>query len=620
MSAPSGARQPRDEIRHAVPQEDGPEDPLSSPWADLPSESESRWSFGGSRTETQRPEPSWAPHPEWAGQSRWDGEPDWAPPLDRGDLPSAQPSGAGALGIPAQPAPFTAVPAPASVPPFGHTGHPVGPVSGPPISAPPMSAPPLLVPPVVSGRPLSVPPVVSGRPVSAPPVPAARQPSESPFAPGRQVSGPPLPASRQPTPAPVASGSPISATGQVTSSSPLRQGIAGMPRAGAGHPSQGVAEPAAGRGDGPGEGTDLPRRVPARPDVPDVPGDPDGPDGIAADAPDLSRIASYLSSSRTETARVERDESDIIDIGAVLQAVRAVPGVREAHMRPNRDGVHTLRLELADEASPAQVSRVVAQLLNERMGLAAKPNDPALAPAGGAVSASGAGAYSPQYRRRRSAPVARPLAEQQHGEWNAGVGQQADPQRWAGGSGAQAELGRTMAMPTVGGQDQGVTTTANGLPGDPGTVLTQDARHRNLGEIPPPASSQRVIIDQVKVTDEGFDALVEVRLIAGERQALGVASGPAYDGYVLRLAAAAAATAIDHLIDTAGRTRARCFVEHATVVALGGASDVAVVVVLLAGEGWVDQLSGSAVVAGDPRHAVVRATLAAVSRRLDAML
>jgi hypothetical protein len=51
-----------------------------------------------------------------------------------------------------------------------------------------------------------------------------------------------------------------------------------------------------------------------------------------------------------------------------------------------------------------------------------------------------------------------------------------------------------------------------------------------------------------------------------------------------------------------------------------GSCEVAVVVLLLAHGGWVEELSGSAVVNGDQRQAVVRATLAAVNRRLEALL
>jgi len=47
---------------------------------------------------------------------------------------------------------------------------------------------------------------------------------------------------------------------------------------------------------------------------------------------------------------------------------------------------------------------------------------------------------------------------------------------------------------------------------------------------------------------------------------------------------------------------------------------VAVVVVLLSCGTWVDQLAGSAVVTGDDGRAMVQATMAAVNRRLEALL
>jgi hypothetical protein len=128
------------------------------------------------------------------------------------------------------------------------------------------------------------------------------------------------------------------------------------------------------------------------------------------------------------------------------------------------------------------------------------------------------------------------------------------------------------------------------------------------------------MIDQVEVSTQGVDAIVEVRLIADGVPAVGTASGPAVDGYMLRLSAVAAAAAIDELlIDADAGTRGRCFIEHTALVPFGNC-DVAVVVLLLTCDGWVEQLTGSSVVAGDPRQAVVRATLAAVNRRLEALL
>jgi hypothetical protein len=137
------------------------------------------------------------------------------------------------------------------------------------------------------------------------------------------------------------------------------------------------------------------------------------------------------------------------------------------------------------------------------------------------------------------------------------------------------------------------------------------------GEHPGP----RIVIENVHVNTFGSDATVEVRLTVGARTASGVASGPAVDGYLLRLCAMATAGAVDELLAESDHPDgpARCFVEHAAAVPFG-AAQVAVVVLLLSCGGWVEQLAGSAVVTSDDRHAMVRATLAAVNRRLEALL
>src|SRR5690606_13769978 len=108
-------------------------------------------------------------------------------------------------------------------------------------------------------------------------------------------------------------------------------------------------------------------------------------------------------------------------------------------------------------------------------------------------------------------------------------------------------------------------------------------------------AAPRVVINQVFVSTSGLEATVEVRLSAGGRQATGVASGPAVDSYLVRLAAVAAAKAIDELlravVEPGGPSR--CFVEHTGVVSFGK-TEVAVAVVLLVCGGWVEQLTGSA--------------------------
>ena len=141
------------------------------------------------------------------------------------------------------------------------------------------------------------------------------------------------------------------------------------------------------------------------------------------------------------------------------------------------------------------------------------------------------------------------------------------------------------------------------------------------------AAGPRVVLDHVQVTTLGVDATVEVRLVVsggaglGPDQAVGRVQGPAVDAYLLRLAAGAAGDALDQLlVDPRGQgPRGRCFVEHVAVVPFAGV-DVAVVVLLLVWGSYAEQHSGSAIVAGDPRQAVVRATLSAVNRRLQSLL
>jgi len=141
----------------------------------------------------------------------------------------------------------------------------------------------------------------------------------------------------------------------------------------------------------------------------------------------------------------------------------------------------------------------------------------------------------------------------------------------------------------------------------------------------PPQPGLRVVIDQVRVETLGLDAVVEVELSAGGRRARGRATGAAVDTYVARLAAVAAADAIDQLLRGApgdpvpDSAVSRCFVEHTGVVPFG-TTEVAVVVLLLACGGWVERLTGAALAEGDPRQAMVRATLGAVNRRLEALL
>jgi hypothetical protein len=307
----------------------------------------------------------------------------------------------------------------------------------------------------------------------------------------------------------------------------------------------------------------LPRRTPQIPDVPEYAAfanDPLlDPSTQPADGTDLTRIATYLSSLELLTEY----KPDGFDFADVLEAVKGVRHVRDAHLRWNSGAGHTLRIEFTDDADEAEVTRVVVRLLREKMGLAAGPS-----------------VEEPTLDR----PLPRPRSSVQ----------------------ASASV---PARPAVGGSA-------------PAVRLTRDNPLPRSSSVD--TARSRVVVDHVQVTTLGTDATVEVRLLlsrAGKTvgAAVGTGQGPAVDAYLLRLAATSAGTAVDELLADGGESRGRCFVEHVTVVPFG-VVEVAIVVLLLTYDGHTEQLAGSAIVSGDPRQAVVRATLAALNRRLESLL
>ncbi|WP_344087482.1 hypothetical protein [Luedemannella helvata] len=382
---------------------------------------------------------------------------------------------------------------------------------------------------------------------------------------------------------------------------------------------------------------ELPQRVPSEPDVPEVPLSATDPLVDPASAPvhasgELSRIADYL---RTDASHARVDTVDGFDVAAVLAAVRSVRGVRDAQLRWNPGGVHSLRLDLAEGADAGRVSREVARLLKDRMGLAAEPNQirtvpdnrqPPARPAPVTPAGFGASAAAPVtpagYGANGASPAAlRPPADGR--PWTEPASPRAEPERpWT-------EPVRPREAPDRPSPDRhspdrpspGMRTVASGSATVPSGRSEQHAP-RPLRPADGRARGPRVVLDHVQVTTLGMEATVEVRLtVKPHGRATGTARGPAVDGYVLRLAAAAAGSAVDELLldDSTGQPRGRIFIEHVALVPFAGC-EVALVVLLLVCEGWVEQLAGSSIVAGDPRQAVVRATLSALNRRLDALL
>ncbi|MEU7793482.1 hypothetical protein AB0B11_08595 [Micromonospora tulbaghiae] len=583
------------------------------------------------------------------------------PPSAESETPRQYEPGAGPEPARRYEPPAAPEPAPEPTRPFrlprGDAEPPHG-YERPSWAGPPVPVAPLITPP---GPP----------PTSAPPAPGAPPVSSAPPAPaGGYAPAPPADAAAAVPP---------------TSGVPAQGGAQRLDRAPAPHPTS--APPYAARRSAPEPvpaadavaeprpeepSPVLPQRVPSEPDVPVVPEPPAVEP--SAETPELARIATHL--RRDDEPAPLRERPEGFDVNAILDAVREVAGVRDAALRRTPAGAHSLRLDLADGADPAEVSRLVARLLQERMGLAAAPQNLPGAPA----------VPPPAPLRRRSARLDR-SGETRAGDTRAPGAQPAPGPARTGGTGAaaQPEPGETRTGDEAAGEETPARTAvarpaanrsgdarfgadratrpaeapadgdepprrrrqathrgraavdetslaaaptgmSTGSPvtlgtsysgGQMTTTETAPSRPLDTGGVPGP----RVVIEHVLVSTFGLDATTEVRLVAGDRTAEGHATGPAVDGYVLRLCAVAAAAAVDELLGRvvpAGE-RGRCFVEHAAVVPFGNC-EVATVVVLLVCDGWVEQLAGSALVAGDPRQAVVRATLAAVNRRLEALL
>lgn len=377
-------------------------------------------------------------------------------------------------------------------------------------------------------------------------------------------------------------------------------------------PARAAEQQAAGRSTiaRPTDPEDLPQRVPSAPDVPPTV-HPIGEDPTLAGMPQLSRIASHL-----KRDDVPAERPDGFDVEAVLHAVRGVAGVRAASLRKTPNGAHHLRLDLAEGADPSVISRMVARMLQDQMGLDASPalpGDPPVPTPANRIPEQAPESASP-------GPATLPAPRSGAGAAPPPSLSPYDPDPLDPPTREPRRRHPVSVPRRAPGELRGLDRIAN---------LRAGINHESeqpAAMSPPPLPTDRdqgprPIIDHVQTSTFGLDATVEVRLTAGDRQTSGVASGPAVDAYVLRLCAAATAAAIDDLLREGTTTgeAGRCFVEQATIVPMG-TCEVAVVVVLLVCGGWVEQLAGSALVSGDPRRAVVRATLGAVNRRLAALL
>lgn len=130
-----------------------------------------------------------------------------------------------------------------------------------------------------------------------------------------------------------------------------------------------------------------------------------------------------------------------------------------------------------------------------------------------------------------------------------------------------------------------------------------------------PAATTRLSIERLSLTSAGLGVTVEVGLAGRSGQAVGSAEAPASGPSVHRAVAEATARAIEQVLGGG----ARLAIEGVEATALAGEQAIVVSVALVTGHG-AERLTGASRVREDARHAVVRAVLDAVNRRLEALL
>jgi hypothetical protein len=150
--------------------------------------------------------------------------------------------------------------------------------------------------------------------------------------------------------------------------------------------------------------------------------------------------------------------------------------------------------------------------------------------------------------------------------------------------------------------------------------LVEDAEVEPTVEIETGPDGERVFrrrpsIHRMHLVSSGLDVTATVTLSYGGTLAAGEAVGTATQSGVQRAVALATLRSVQQLL----ATPARFELEHIEIAPTG--RDRAVVVVLtMLGQGGSEQLTGAAAIREDVRQAVIRATLAALNRRLEPLL
>ena len=258
--------------------------------------------------------------------------------------------------------------------------------------------------------------------------------------------------------------------------------------------------------------------------------------------------------------------------GNIVTALSAVAGVADAEIAPDGrpGGAGTLRLTLEPGSDEVAVAAAVNRVLREQFGLTVDANRVAVVD------------ESTMRRPRRSTPgEARTLWEQQ-------------------GKGGSAVEGETVS--TTGTSDT-----------DTGTDFESQLGIREVTL--PSARGSRLLIDRLQLSSADLTVDAEVTLALHGETYVGRAQAGATPTSIQRAVAQATLRAVEECI----HHEARFEVEHLEVPVMGSERAVLVEISMVTKRG-TERFTGVSSVRDDVRAAVVRASLAALNRRLESYL
>jgi hypothetical protein len=275
----------------------------------------------------------------------------------------------------------------------------------------------------------------------------------------------------------------------------------------------------------------------------------------------------------------------------LVTALLALDGVADASVESDDDTPGTLRLQLDPGADEVAVAGAVNRLLRTRFGLAVDADRVRVVE----ESAPGPAAEDDEAPVLDSPP--------------------ASPNGVATQDSTRSFVDEAAGPPAPTAQSRGTVGRSGRAPQAPaGDQPHRHVRPRDLPDVRV-AAPGRLVIQRVQLVSAGLGIAATVTLRLEGRDYSGEADGAATTTGVHR----SVATATLHAVEQVLGDRARFEVEHVEIASAAGERTALVVLTMVTDRGG-ERLSGASVVREDMRQAVIRATLAAVNRRIETMI